>query len=149
MRRQERSRLTIRQFCHQSNLAETAFHYWRRELKRRDAEPAGGLQQGGHAQEQRRGRGHPLLSPDRRHAPTFVPVRLAARRIQPRVQEVGAGGSGRIEIILSGGRRVHVFAPVDRQALADVLAVLAATSPEPRPGHGRGRAGPEKEDRPC
>jgi hypothetical protein len=29
-----------------------------------------------------------------------------------------------IEIELPGGRRIHVTPPVDRQALADVLAVL-------------------------
>jgi len=33
--------------------------------------------------------------------------------------------SGRIEIILAGDQRVQVVGPVDRQALADVLAVLA------------------------
>ena len=31
---------------------------------------------------------------------------------------------GSIEIELLGGRRLHVTAPVDRQALADVLSVL-------------------------
>jgi hypothetical protein len=44
-----------------------------------------------------------------------VPVRVA--------EDAPAGG--RIEIVLSGGRRVHVAAPVDRRALADVLAVLS------------------------
>jgi hypothetical protein len=41
----------------------------------------------------------------------------------------------RIEIVLSDGRRVGLRGPVDRQALADVLAVLTSSSadPEPRP----------------
>ena len=45
-----------------------------------------------------------------------------------RAREGGAGdppqAPGRIEIALSGGRRVCVTAPVDGQALADVLAAL-------------------------
>ena len=52
----------------------------------------------------------------------FVPVRVAV--------EAPPESPGHIEIVLSNGRRVHVVAPVDRQALADVLAVLAAASPE-------------------
>ncbi|HVX84190.1 MAG TPA: hypothetical protein VH253_05185, partial [Phycisphaerae bacterium] len=46
---------------------------------------------------------------------TFAPVTVV-----PRVS-AGAGG---LEIVLPGDRRVMVHAPVDRQALADVLAVL-------------------------
>ena len=50
---------------------------------------------------------------------TFVPVTVAT---QPPVP----AGTGRIEIILSGGRRVRVMGSVDKRMLADVLAVLAA-----------------------
>lgn len=39
-------------------------------------------------------------------------------------RSIAAQPAGRIEIELSGGHHVHVTAPVDRQALADVLAVL-------------------------
>jgi transposase-like protein len=49
---------------------------------------------------------------------TFLPVQVAAEDATP--------AGGRIEIVLTGGPRVHVVAPVDRQALADVLAVLEA-----------------------
>ena len=48
---------------------------------------------------------------------TFVPVTVAART-------PASTGEGRIEIILPGDRRVRVVGPVDRQRLADVLAVL-------------------------
>jgi hypothetical protein len=52
-------------------------------------------------------------------APPFVPVRVTP--------ESAAGApAGRIEIVLAGDRRVQVVGPVDRQALADVLAVLTA-----------------------
>ena len=55
-----------------------------------------------------------------RPSAAFMPVRV--------VQEAPAPAGGRIEIVLSGDRRVHVAAPVDRQALADVLAVLEAAA---------------------
>ena len=97
VREHERSGLGIREFCRRGKLTETAFYFWRHELQRRQAE-----------QEQRR--------PDPPAVPAFVPVRVA--------EHVGEPGVGRIEIELSGGRRVHVTPPVDRQALADVLAVL-------------------------
>jgi hypothetical protein len=34
------SGLSIRAFCSQRRLTETAFHFWRRELRQRDATPA-------------------------------------------------------------------------------------------------------------
>ena len=34
------SGLSIRAYCRQRQLTETAFHYWRRELRRRDAKSA-------------------------------------------------------------------------------------------------------------
>lgn len=50
---------------------------------------------------------------------TFVPVTVVR---QPPVP----AGTGRIEIVLSGGRRVRMMGSVDKGMLADVLAVLAA-----------------------
>jgi transposase-like protein len=102
-----RSGLSVREFCAKSKLPESAFYYWRRELHRRQAE-----------QEQPRGRHGPV--------PAFVPVRVAANRVEPVAHEPEPASPGRIEIVLPSGRRVHVIAPVDRQALADVLAVLEA-----------------------
>jgi len=101
-----RSGLNIRDFCRKSNLRESAFYFWRRELERR------GVDRSDAEQEQRKRPSAPAA---------FVPVRVT--------QDV-RGDAGRIEIVLRGGRRIHVVAPVDRQALADVLAVLAAASPE-------------------
>jgi len=48
---------------------------------------------------------------------TFVPVTVAART-------PASTGEGRIDIILPGDRRVRVMGAVDRQRLAEVLAVL-------------------------
>ena len=47
----------------------------------------------------------------------FVPVRVVA-------EEAARVEDGRIEIVLPGGRQVRISGRVDRQALAEVLAVL-------------------------
>jgi hypothetical protein len=101
-----RSGLSIREFCRKGKLRETAFYFWRRELQRRQVEGSTRRAE----QEQRRPARCPAV-------PAFVAVRVE--------EPAGAAATGgRIEVELSGGRRVHVTAPVDRQTLADVLAVL-------------------------
>jgi transposase len=98
IREHGRSGLGVREFCRRGKLTETAFYFWRRELQRRQEQ-----------QDQRA-----AIEPPPK--PTFVAVRVNEPAASPAV--------GRIEIELSSGRRVHVIAPVDRQALVDVLAVL-------------------------
>ena len=105
IREHQRSGLSIRAFCRKARLRETAFYFWRRELQRRQVEDSTRRAE----PKQRRKTEPPLV-------PAFVPVRVD--------QQSAAPAGGRIEIELSGGRRVQVTAPVDRQALADVLAVL-------------------------
>jgi transposase-like protein len=108
VRQHRRSGLSVREFCRRGKFTETAFYFWRRELQRRQAE-----------QQQ--------CSPaDPPTAPAFVAVRVEERS--------APAAGGQIQILLSGGCRVQVTAPVDRQALADVLAVLAAAAPA---GEGR------------
>ncbi len=53
-----------------------------------------------------------------RPAPAFVPVHLVEAT------------AGRMEITLAGGTRIRLRGPVDRQALADVVAALAAAGRE-------------------
>jgi len=110
VRQQAASGVTIRDFCRTSKLRESAFYFWRKELLRREAM-------------QLRHRDH-VPSP----APaTFMPVSVTAGATESLAQEDTANArAGRIEILLPGGQRIHVTAPVDRQALADVLAVLEA-----------------------
>jgi len=60
-------------------------------------------------------------------ATTFVPVRLAESR--------AVSKEGEIDILLAGERRIRLRGAVNRQALADVLAVLANES-----GQAEGRA---------
>ena len=114
VRQQAASGVTIREFCRTSKLRESAFYFWRKELLRRDAAS-------------KRHRDH-VHSP----APAaFVPVRVTAGAVEPTAQEnVANAQAWRIEIALAGGQHIHVTAPVNRQALADVLAVLAAAGPQ-------------------
>jgi hypothetical protein len=132
VRRQGRSGLSVRAFCQKQGVREAAFYFWRRELVRREA-----------------AEGAAKLALAERPGAAFVPVRLAgipaasaAGEAVGRAVRAGEAAAavwrhgpasvpdaGRIEIILSGGGRVHVAPPVDRQALADVLAVLSEVGP--------------------
>lgn len=99
--RQPSSGMSVRAWCRRHALGESSFYWWRTQLARRDAQ-----------------------------APALVPVRVTADRSATDAFELSAvnGSQSRIEIVLQRGRRVHVIGPVDRQALADVLAVLTAAS---------------------
>lgn len=111
--RQAGSGLSVRAWCGRHDLSEASFYWWRRRLARRDG--------AGPTTARRTG-----LSGT--SAPPFVPVRITA-------DQAHAASEGRpqgIEIILAGNRRVRVLGAVDRQALADVLAVLHGSDAEPR-----------------
>ena len=97
VRQQGRSGGSIRAFCRTKGIKESAFYFWRRELLRRDGRRK------------------------RREAPS-VEARFLPVTVVP--EEAGPEG-GRIEIVLSGGPRVCLTGPVDRRALAEVLAVLS------------------------
>src|SRR5450759_4656931 len=96
------SGLSVREFCAKGKLPESAFYFWRRELQRHKAEQGQGRQ--------RESAWAPAV-PSSKLA--FLPVRVA--------EEASPAISGRIEIVLSNGRRVYVTGPVNRQALGDVL----------------------------
>ena len=134
------SGLNIRDFCRRSKLPESAFYFWRRELERRDmdwreAEHSSGVAVAKPEEQRKR--------PSAQAA--FVPVRLAVSNAERVAQDTSIQAHGRIVIELSGGRRVHVTAPVDRQALADVMAVLSldldARDEEGRPSFAKATAG--------
>ena len=92
------SGLSIRAYCRRHRLRESAFYFWRKELARRGAGSA---------------------------APaTFVPVRITAEHPAVGGGRVESKPPGRIEIVLGNDRRVSVVGSVDRQTLADVLAVV-------------------------
>jgi len=100
--RQQSSGTSIRGFCRGRGITESAFHYWRRELRRRDAE-----------RQQR-------TEPEPSAEPAFLPVRIT--------DPDDGDASGVIEIIRPDGWQVAVRGAVDRQALADVLAALCTGS---------------------
>jgi len=173
---QGRSGLSVREFCRQSQLTETAFYHWRRELRRRQAE-----RREGHVSPRRRtpsasptfgaSRGAKLSScsaaSPRRHvrravgsfvasvaagsaSPAFVAVRVAEHGGGVVVANGDRPTGGRMEIVLSGGRRVRVSGVVDRVALAEVVAVLEGL-PVALAGEASrdGRAVCGREVRPC
>jgi hypothetical protein len=117
VRGQARSGMTIRAWCLSEQVNEATFHWWRRELARRDGER------------------RKSAVPKRKHrrvsrSPAFVPVRVNSTdsRVRPTDPGVSLDApqavSSHIEIALSDGRRIRVIGQVDRQALADVLAAL-------------------------
>lgn len=119
MRQHGESGLTVREFCRRRKVTETAFYYWRRELRRREAERADG--------------------PTADEPASFVAVRLAPSSVEglaasdtegladsnaDAVEGDRRAACGRIEVDLPGGCRVAVVPPVDRRALGVVLSAL-------------------------
>ena len=92
--RQRKSGLSIRRFCEQEALATATFYLWKRRL----------------------GQGTGRRD-EARASVSFTPVQVV-----PEATSVAA--SGGIEILLPHDRRVRLTGMVDRQQLADVLAVL-------------------------
>ena len=90
---------SVRAWCRRHRVKEAAFHWWRRELARRDAEAS---------------------------AISFVPVQVTEE--PARDGDPGGGdrrsGAAQIEIELTDGRRVRVTGTVDRELLTQVLDVL-------------------------
>jgi transposase-like protein len=109
IREQQGSGQRVGEFCRKHKLAESTFYRWRRTLARREGEPS--------------------KRSSRMARASFVPVRVA--------EEAATGSAGRMEITLAGGHRVRVTPPVDRRALAEVLAVLAGMTDVPREGEDR------------
>ncbi len=100
---------TVRAWCRRHGLKEAAFHWWRRELSRRDAEQPFSARHGAKQPSSARRNAEA-------QATSFVPVHL--------IDEPARSGDGQIEIELSDGRRVRVMGTVDREMLAQVLDVL-------------------------
>lgn len=98
---QVRSGEPVRGYCRRRGLKESSFYYWRRRLGGGTGKEAGAA---------------------------FVPVEVVNETARPDHAEDTAAEEARtgvIEILLANERRVRVTGPVDRQTLADVLAVVA------------------------
>ena len=94
LRQQCKSGLTIRDYCVAHDLAESSFHFWRREIATRDQQVSDG---------------------DPSAEPAFVPVTIIAPPTR---------ASAAIDIRLLSGHRLRVRAGCDRQLLAEVVALL-------------------------
>jgi len=94
---------SVRAWCRRHRVQETAFHWWRREVARRDAEEARVMSIKASRE---------ACSP----GATFVPVHVTDDPMR--------GGDSRIEILLTDGRRVRVTGMVNREMLTEVLDVL-------------------------
>ncbi len=103
VRKHAGSGLRVRAWCRRHGQRESAFYWWRAELVRRDA---AGREERGAA------------------SPAFVPVHIT--------DDAGGGCGAAIEIALGSGRLVRIRGPVDRQTLADVVAVLETSRVEPK-----------------
>lgn len=115
---------SVRAFCRDEGLRESAFYFWRRKLARR-SHPADAVS--GSRPQARPGmpasRSSKRVLPGHGATPSFLPVRVVGpAKGFPGLTETGDG----LEIVLAQGRTVRVRAGFDRQTLADVLAVLEA-----------------------
>jgi hypothetical protein len=105
---------SVRAFCRQEGLQESAFFFWRRKLALRNAADATSPSPLPRCRTRK-------TSPPAKQAPPaarFLPIEVVAER-DPRMS-VG------VEIVLGSGRVVRVLPRFDRQTLANVLAVLEA-----------------------
>ncbi len=110
--RWEKSGQTIVAFCERSDVRMSTFHWWRRELARRDGRP-GVLRKSRRGAASTRGA---VRGGGRSPAP-FVAVRLSPGSSGPAPQDT-------IEIELPGDRLVRVGPRVPRESLAMVLDCL-------------------------
>lgn len=92
--RQRISCLSIRDYCSEHDLAESAFHAWRRIVAERDLEADLG----------------------KTAVPAFMPITV--------VDAQTGGGDSPIDIRLADGRRVRVRSGCDRELLTMVIAIL-------------------------
>jgi hypothetical protein len=134
VRRWSKAGQSVRAFCRNAGVRESAFYFWRRELLRRGrrADVDGGLSlracvdrvdtESGTLSQRRPLPPATRLSPRVPARSDATPLFLPVHVVTPGVAEAACG----VEIILAGGRTVRVPARFDRQTLADVLALLEA-----------------------
>jgi hypothetical protein len=107
IRRQQRSGLSVPEFCRREGLKGGAFRWWRLELARRDQQAASAP------------RGEP-----ERQVTEAVPVFLPVRVVDP--DAIAPRHAPPIEVVLPNGLIIRVPAGFDPSSLGHVLAVLEA-----------------------
>jgi transposase len=110
VRQQGESGQSVRGYCRQAGIKESAFYWWRRELARRSdcRQPPAAVR--------RRRQERPEMRKSAGMAAGFLPLQVVADRRR----EDGCG----VDILLDDGRTLRIRPGFDRQTLADVLAVL-------------------------
>jgi len=105
MKRHSGSGMSIRAWCRQHDVKESAFHWWRRELARRDAETSEATVA---------------------KKTSFVPVRVTDDAVVPKAPSAmnHPDDGSMIEVVLPNGHCVRLRGSVDRRRLVDVLDVL-------------------------
>ena len=121
----QRSGLTQTEFCRRHGVKHVTFCWWKRQLSERDGRLKSARPSAAAARRA-----------DNSVPPIFAPVRIRIDEPAGRDEPVAFNepnaydnpsiAEGWIEIVLGGGRRIGLRGRVDRQALADVLAVLEA-----------------------
>jgi len=120
---------SVGDFCRAQGLKASAFYFWKRELTRRHPQAGTRGRSDRRRPASKTSKRAGVVMPMRALSPVvpgrpqgeragFLPVRL----VPPAVAE----NSGGLEIALAGGHVIRVRPGVDRQTLADVLAVLEA-----------------------
>ena len=114
VRQQAQSGQSVRVYCRQAGIEESAFYWWRRELARRSG-------QGDDLRQPRRSSpkgkpGRPATRKSPRMTTGFLPVQVTADR-RPKA------GRG-VEMLLGDGRVLRIQPGFDRQTLLDVLSAL-------------------------
>ncbi len=110
MREQERSGLTIRQFCQQEGLVDHQFSWWRNELKRRTGESRATKPRTGTASPVRRNKKSSKRSAAR--AASFLPV------------HVESSFTASVEIVLDQPPRIRVTRGFDPALLREVMLAV-------------------------
>jgi transposase len=105
IRDQQRSGLSVRDFCQRQGLKDWTFRWWRQELARRDQVPS-----------------MAPASERAEAAPVFLPVQVVE------LQAVSPRPVPSIEIVLPTGMVVRAPSGFDPRTLGDVLSVLEGRS---------------------
>jgi hypothetical protein len=122
LQRQEATGLSVREFCAQYNLAETAFYSWRTVIRRRDresgskpfsAELARSAKRRSSVPEVRAQQAHSLKKRAAVEHPKFLPVAVS-----------GIATVSLLEIALPSGVVLRIGHDCDRKTLRTVLAVV-------------------------
>lgn len=116
VRGQRQSGQSVRAYCRQAGIEESAFYWWRRELARRSGKHSDGFPSGRKAPRSRSVRSAARSTSGAMAEAGFLPVQVAAVRSRE------AGGS--LEIVLGGDRVLRIPPGFDRQTLREVLTVL-------------------------